>query len=383
MPTGHALNSLSSFHPAVRRWFTERFGEPTDRRSARAGRSSATGRHTLIAAPTGSGKTLAAFLSAIDALLAAGARPRRRDRRSSTSRRCARSRTTSRRTCRARSREIRGARPDAARDPRAGAHRRHAGRASATAMTRAAAAHPGHDAGVALHPAHERRRPRGCCPTVAHGDRGRDPRPRARQARRAPGALARAAGGAGRPAAPAHRPLGDAEAARRGRPLPRRARAASARSSTPGTLPRRSTSAIEVPPSPLATVCSHEQWDEIYARMAELVREHRTTLVFVNTRKMAERIAGAAHRSCWARTRSRATTAASRASAGSTPSSGSRRARCGRWSRRRRSSWASTSATWTSSIQVGRDALDRDVPAARRPRRPRAGARSRRAGSSR
>src|SRR5262245_24819437 len=49
---------------------------------------------------------------------------------------------------------------------------------------------------------------------------------------------------------------------------------------------------VEVPPSPLSTVCSHEQWEEIYARIAELVREHRTTLIFVNTRKMAERIAG-------------------------------------------------------------------------------------------
>ncbi|MFN2632526.1 MAG: DEAD/DEAH box helicase [Thermoanaerobaculia bacterium] len=50
--------------------------------------------------------------------------------------------------------------------------------------------------------------------------------------------------------------------------------------------------AIEIPPSPLSTVCSHEQWQEIYERIAVLVREHRTTLVFVNTRKMAERIAG-------------------------------------------------------------------------------------------
>src|SRR5664279_1440813 len=47
---------------------------------------------------------------------------------------------------------------------------------------------------------------------------------------------------------------------------------------------------IEIPPSPLATVCSHEQWAEIYARIGALVLEHRTTLVFVNTRKMAERI---------------------------------------------------------------------------------------------
>ena len=49
--------------------------------------------------------------------------------------------------------------------------------------------------------------------------------------------------------------------------------------------------AIEVPPSPLETVCSHETWDEVVARMAALIQEHRTTLVFVNTRKLAERIA--------------------------------------------------------------------------------------------
>lgn len=49
--------------------------------------------------------------------------------------------------------------------------------------------------------------------------------------------------------------------------------------------------AIEVPPSPLSTVCSTEQWGEIYTEISELINEHRTTLIFVNTRKMAERIA--------------------------------------------------------------------------------------------
>jgi len=48
--------------------------------------------------------------------------------------------------------------------------------------------------------------------------------------------------------------------------------------------------AIVVPPSPLSTVCSHEQWDEIYGQVAGLIGEHRTTLIFVNTRKLAERI---------------------------------------------------------------------------------------------
>lgn len=48
--------------------------------------------------------------------------------------------------------------------------------------------------------------------------------------------------------------------------------------------------AVEVPPSPLTTVCSHEQWDEIYGQIAQLIDAHRTTLIFVNTRKLAERI---------------------------------------------------------------------------------------------
>ncbi len=46
---------------------------------------------------------------------------------------------------------------------------------------------------------------------------------------------------------------------------------------------------LEIPPTPLAAVCSHETWSEIYARIAALVRAHRTTLVFVGTRKLAER----------------------------------------------------------------------------------------------
>ena len=49
--------------------------------------------------------------------------------------------------------------------------------------------------------------------------------------------------------------------------------------------------AIEVPPVPLTAVMSGEAWDTVYARVAELVLQHRTTLVFVNTRRMAERAA--------------------------------------------------------------------------------------------
>lgn len=48
---------------------------------------------------------------------------------------------------------------------------------------------------------------------------------------------------------------------------------------------------VWVPPSPLGAVQSHEVWGEVHDRIAELVRSHRTTLVFVNTRKVCERTA--------------------------------------------------------------------------------------------
>src|SRR5438105_1656275 len=48
---------------------------------------------------------------------------------------------------------------------------------------------------------------------------------------------------------------------------------------------------LEIPASPLEAVMSGEVWTQIYDRLAELVSEHRTTLVFVNTRRQAERIA--------------------------------------------------------------------------------------------
>ena len=54
---------------------------------------------------------------------------------------------------------------------------------------------------------------------------------------------------------------------------------------------RRRDLAIEIPPAPLESVMSGEVWTQVYDRLAELITEHRTTLVFVNTRRHAERIA--------------------------------------------------------------------------------------------
>jgi ATP-dependent Lhr-like helicase len=62
---------FTPFHPAVARWFQATFSAPTAPQ-AEAWPAIRAGRHTLIAAPTGSGKTLAAFLAAIDGLIRDG-----------------------------------------------------------------------------------------------------------------------------------------------------------------------------------------------------------------------------------------------------------------------------------------------------------------------
>jgi ATP-dependent Lhr-like helicase len=47
--------------------------------------------------------------------------------------------------------------------------------------------------------------------------------------------------------------------------------------------------ALEIPSSPLEAVMSHEVWAQVYDRLAALIEAHRTTLIFVNTRRLAER----------------------------------------------------------------------------------------------
>lgn len=83
------------------------------------------------------------------------------------------------------------------------------------------------------------------------------------------------------------------------RPIERVARYLVGRSRTGEPLPCRIVDsghlrsvdlAVEVPRSPLEAVMAGEVWEEVYDRLAALIREHRTTLVFVNTRRTAERV---------------------------------------------------------------------------------------------
>ena len=71
MPRRTAAGPLASFHPIVRAWFAERFGAPSE--PQRLGWPAiASGEHTLILAPTGTGKTLAAFMWELNQLVARG-----------------------------------------------------------------------------------------------------------------------------------------------------------------------------------------------------------------------------------------------------------------------------------------------------------------------
>jgi ATP-dependent Lhr-like helicase len=47
---------------------------------------------------------------------------------------------------------------------------------------------------------------------------------------------------------------------------------------------------IHVPETPLGAVCTHEQWGQIDSALAHAIQQHRSTLIFVNTRRLAERL---------------------------------------------------------------------------------------------
>lgn len=48
---------------------------------------------------------------------------------------------------------------------------------------------------------------------------------------------------------------------------------------------------LEMPASPLTPIMANEVWEELYNRLESLIEEHKTTLIFVNTRRLAERLA--------------------------------------------------------------------------------------------
>ncbi|HLV64872.1 MAG TPA: DEAD/DEAH box helicase [Polyangiaceae bacterium] len=279
--------ALGAFHPAVRRWFEENLGEPT--RPQREGWPHLrAGRNTLIAAPTGSGKTLAAFLCALDELFAEGAGLPDETRIVYVSPLRALA-TDIQKNLELPLSEIR------ALDPSLPDVRVLVRTGDTEAKVRASMRkRPPHilvttpESLYILLTSDGGRRMLGTVRTVIVDEihqlcRDKRGAHLALSLERLE-ALTQARG-----------PLLRIGLSATQKPIENVARflagvGRSVETVDAGHL-RAIDLGIELPPSPLSAVCSHEVWDEIYERIAELVRAHRTTLVFVNTRKLAERVA--------------------------------------------------------------------------------------------
>ncbi len=381
--TGRSLASsgaLSSFTPRVREWFEPAFAAPTPAQ-AQAWPAIARGEHVLLSAPTGSGKTLAAFLWALDRLSAArapGAVSASDAGQAGPAARGTRVVYVSplkalaydiERNLRAPLRGNRRPSDRARRHP----HRRHAP-ARARGDAAQPAGHPDHDARVAVPDAHlagarDVHRGRG-------GDRRRDPRGRRHQARLAPGAHARAPRGPGARRAPGGHGPADRPVARH-RIRSRRSAAFSSartarsrsstrarRSSTCGSRcrssrwPNRSAAAgRRSPRDPLEPVAGGEStrgsiWPAIYPELLRLVREHNSTIVFVNNRRSAERVALRLNELAAANARRRAIGAAGRDRACPPRLAGARGAHEGRGAAQGR---RAACLVATSSLELGID----------------------------
>ena len=335
MPT---KSPLTLFHPPVRAWFDAVFPAPT-RPQQLGWPAIARGESTLILAPTGTGKTLAAFLWCINRLMFSPVPPPPR----ALPRPLHFAHQGPRRRCRTQpalpAGRHRPGRPHRGRRvPRAHhrhPHRRHPGR-RARPLRPPPRRHSDHHAGIDLPAAHLQR----ARSAALRRDRRarRNPRARADQARQPPRALAGTPRSPLRPQAAAHRTLRHAASARRSRPLSRRRRpprAATAKKERPADAageilaefesasaapiyravtivdagePKRIDLRIEVPlddmsrldeivtlPSGPASQAPMRPsiWSAIHPKLLELVRAHTSTLIFVNSRRLAERISGA------------------------------------------------------------------------------------------
>ena len=283
--------SFDQFHPAVSRWFTDTLGEPTS--AQRLGWAAIRQRqHTLIAAPTGSGKTLAAFLTALDDLVREGLETPLPDE----------VRVVYVSPLKALSADIH----KNLAEPRRGIRR--AGEALGIDIPKITTAVRTGDTTAAERAAMLRTPPHILVTTpeslylLLTAERSREMLRTVRTVI----------------VDEIHAVIGTRRGAHLALSLERLQRIASApllrlglsatqkpieevaRYLAGGPAPvtivdeghRRAIDlALEIPKSPLDAVMSHEVWEEYYDRLLALIASHHTTIVFVNTRRMAERIA--------------------------------------------------------------------------------------------
>ncbi len=286
------------FHSVIAQWFERKFGSPTEPQE-RGWPAIQSGAHTLIAAPTGSGKTLAAFLAALDALFRDGLKGALPDE----------TRVLYVSPLKALSNDIHKNLEEPLAEIRAALKAAGGGDIAVRADVRTGDTPAAKRQSIIRHPPHilvttpeslylllTSVSGRKMLAIGADADRGRNPRGDWQPARLASGAEHGTAGRVDGAAAAAHRAFGDAKAHRgSGQVSGRHAQQSSgtgrrAAEIIDGGHLRAMDVAIELPGSPLEAVMSNEVWTEVYERLVQLIEAHRTTLVFVNTRRMAERV---------------------------------------------------------------------------------------------
>src|SRR5687767_13851419 len=285
---------LSSFHPLVARWFTETLGEPTPAQQ-RGWEAIRNGRHTLIAAPTGSGKTLAAFLTAIDDLVREAAASPLPDE----------IRVVYVSPLKALSADIHKNLAEPRRGIRQLAEAAGLEAPRITAAVRTGDTTSSERAAILRRPPHILVTTPESLYLLLTAERSRQLLRTVRTiivdeihavigTRRG----AHLALSLERLQHAAERPLVRIGLSATQKPVEEVARFLVGNDEARGGCAivdeghRRTLDlALEIPRSPLSAVMEHEVWEEYYDRLTELIGEHRTTLVFVNTRRMAERVA--------------------------------------------------------------------------------------------
>ena len=284
--------ALEQFHPIIRDWFTETLGEPTP--AQRGGwRAIRQGQHTLIAAPTGSGKTLAAFLSALNDLFIEGLERPLTDE----------VRVVYVSPLKALSADIHKNLAEPRRAIRRLAEERGLAAPRITAAVRTGDTTASERAAMLKTPPHILVTTPESLYLLLTAERSRDMLRSVRTVI----------------VDEIHAVIGTRRGAHLALTLERLQQVASAPllrlglSATQKPIEevarylvgdrdescaivneghrRAMDLAIETPNSLLETVMSHEVWEDYYERLTQLITEHRTTLVFVNTRRMAERVA--------------------------------------------------------------------------------------------
>jgi len=284
--------SFSSFHPLVQLWFTETLGSPAAAQ-LEGWTSIASGRHTLIAAPTGSGKTLAAFLTALDGLFKDGLQSSLTDS----------VHVLYVSPLKALSADIHKNLTEPRDGIRSLAEAAGLGAPTITAAVRTGDTTPSERAGMIRTPPHILITTPESLYLLLTSERSRQ---MLRTVRTVIVDEIHAVIGTRRGAHLAlslerlqhvvEGPLLRIGLSATQKPIADVARYLVGSNSADCAIVdhghrREMDLAIEVPRSPLEAVMANEVWEEYYDRLAALIEAHRTTLVFVNTRRMAERVA--------------------------------------------------------------------------------------------